>query len=1082
MLSSSVRKKRAVGLVLLAVILALFLAFNRFPKLDTVRGDLDVVTAPEVECFQGFCIEAEPDSTLLRRWWDFSVTYLRLVAVGMTFAFLVAGLTEAFLFPRSSGRLYSWGGTFKGTLKGLGVGPIWNLCSACIVPVAIAFGRRGAGPAGTIAIIQGSSTLNLPALVMAAIVFTPLIGGGRLVLAVAGGLLIAPLVAMVVGQRKLVPGEPPAPVEPAELDMSPWGPVLAEGFRDWARSSLGYLVRLGPIMVLAAFVSGLAVQWISAETVESYLGNNISGIVIAATFGILINVPLLFEIPLVALLVLLGMGPAPAAALLFTAAAGGPITFWGLARLVPRRAILTFAVATWAVGIVGGIGVLGLVALTPARDTVLKESFVSAGSRQSTLTVPARGVLQSPESDLNGAVDPGLVSTVTPFTNIASQALDDGYWVWNDRPGVAVFDYDRDGDLDFYITSASGYSNLLYRNNGDATYVDVAGTAGVAAVESSSTGAVACDINNDGFQDLYVGARGVAGQRLDFRSALGDDDDARELREAIKDRLFVNNRDGTFTEITDSAFGDAVNLRSATSAACADVDNDGWLDIYVGNLIPPAFFSFDRASQPGHFNVLYRNNSDLTFQEIAESAGVRGPQIVFRDPEGRPLMFKNPDTGQEYEGYDPTARDAKGNPIGDPTGRTHAVLFFDYDDDGDPDLWVANDGDSLQVYRNDSSPGNVRFTPVAAAMGIDRVGNWMGFAVGDSDGDSDLDVFVTNVGYHNRLRPPQEEPGADCAYSDRFEWGTCLHFLLRNDGTREVPGLGTVGRFEDVAPSTEVGPSPFMPPESLDPMYIHSPWEVPTGLAAYDFGYGTTFFDYDNDGDQDLYWLGSEIGRGAGPGGHVYPSAGRMLRGDGRGSFEDITVRSHLLDILNVDYAYFEPEGPGTSTWQQRLRAQNLRVDFHENGKGLAHGDLNGDGYVDLIGTNSSGPVNGDDYASAQVRGPVFVWLNGGGENHWITLRLRGRMAVDGTGSNADGIGARVYVKAIPEGQAEPLTQVQEVLGGSSYLSMDSTNLEFGVGTAMLVDRIVVFWPSGRRQVLSDISVDQTIVITEPED
>jgi uncharacterized membrane protein YraQ (UPF0718 family) len=89
--------------------------------------------------------------------------------------------------------------------------------------------------------------------------------------------------------------------------------ALADGLREWAKASIGYLARMGPIMVVAGFASGLAIQWISRDTVSSYLGNDILGVVIAATFGIMINVPLLFEIPLVALLLLLGMGTAPAA-------------------------------------------------------------------------------------------------------------------------------------------------------------------------------------------------------------------------------------------------------------------------------------------------------------------------------------------------------------------------------------------------------------------------------------------------------------------------------------------------------------------------------------------------------------------------------------------------------------------------------------------------------------------------------------------------------------------------------------------------------------------------------------------------
>ena len=100
-------------------------------------------------------------------------------------------------------------------------------------------------------------------------------------------------------------------------------------------------------MVVAGFGSGLVLQWLSPDVVAKYLGNDLMGVAIAATFGILINVPLLFEIPLVALLLLLGMGTAPAATLLFTAAAGGPVTFWGLAKLMPKRAIAMFAGTTW---------------------------------------------------------------------------------------------------------------------------------------------------------------------------------------------------------------------------------------------------------------------------------------------------------------------------------------------------------------------------------------------------------------------------------------------------------------------------------------------------------------------------------------------------------------------------------------------------------------------------------------------------------------------------------------------------------------------------------------------------------------
>ena len=655
------------------------------------------------------------------------------------------------------------------------------------------------------------------------------------------------------------------------------------------------------------------------------------------------------------------------------------------------------------------------------------------------------------------------VEEIQPFVNVTQSALKGLKESWNIRPGVVIFDYDRDGDMDFYVSNAYEFGNWLYRNNGDGTFENVADDAGAALRQSHGTGVVACDVNNDGYQDLYVGAQGSLTDRLDYRSQPEGDQNI--------DRLLLNRGDGTFADITDSAFGDAVNRRAAMSATCADVDLDGWVDIYVGNLAEDEFRGMSVPFQNGQHNVLYRNNGDLTFSDISESAGVQGPQVWMRENDGKPVMYRDDITGDEYEAYDPNLRDDEGSRVGDPSGQTQAVTFFDYDSDGDPDLWVANDGDRLHVLRNDSVPGNVRFTDVAREMGVDQVGAWMGFAIGDYDGDADLDIFISNVGFHPRLLPPPETPMPYCAYHERFAWGTCLHYLLRNDGTRDVPGMGVVGAFHDVAPAVAVTPSPLMPPDSLDASNIDENQVVPTGLSAYDFAFGTTFFDYDNDGDQDLYWLGSTVDRGEAPGGEVFPSAGRMMKNVDVGVFEDITVRAQLLDIQRARYDKINPQDP-------RRDAGIHRIDpmFHENGKGLVHGDLNGDGYLDLIGTNSKGSLWEDSrqVTFSEAGGPIFVWMNPGGNNRWITLRLKGRMAIDGTGSNADGIGARVYLTAGGR------TQVQEVRAGSSYLSMDSVELEFGLERANSVDMIEVLWPSGRRQVVENVGANQVVEIVEP--
>ena len=215
------------------------------------------MSGPSAQCFQGFCINT--GQSLLARWWEFSVTYMELVAPGMIFAFLVAGLTAAFLFPQGV-RLSSSGGIW-GSIKGLAVGTPLSLCSACIVPITRALRGSGASISTTLGVIQGSATLNIPALLMVALIFTPLLGGSRILLSLLAGLLIGPLVARVVGGESDEP--PPSGVPLALGDAEPvgWGEALWEATRDWARASLGYLLRLGPIMVIAGLCqrAGVAV-------------------------------------------------------------------------------------------------------------------------------------------------------------------------------------------------------------------------------------------------------------------------------------------------------------------------------------------------------------------------------------------------------------------------------------------------------------------------------------------------------------------------------------------------------------------------------------------------------------------------------------------------------------------------------------------------------------------------------------------------------------------------------------------------------------------------------------------------------
>ena len=169
-----------------------------------------------------------------------------------------------------------------------------------------------------------------------------------------------------------------------------------------------------------------------------------------------------------------------------------------------------------------------------------------------------------------------------------------------------------------------------------------------------------------------------------------------------------------------------------------------------------------------------------------------------------------------------------------------------------------------------------------------------------------------------------------------------------------------------------------------------------------------------------------------------------------------------------------DPDDPKFDAERQRMAPR-----FHENGKGLASCDLNGDGNVDLIGTNSNGPTFIGEGIIDFFPGPLFVWQNGGDGGHWISLRLKGRMGVDGTGSNADAVGARVFVTA-DVGDGKLHTQVRDVLASSTFLGMSCLDLHFGLGEASKVNEISILWPSGVRQILTDEDIDQVLEVVEP--
>ncbi len=346
-------------------------------------------------------------------------------------------------------------------------------------------------------------------------------------------------------------------------------------------------------------------------------------------------------------------------------------------------------------------------------------------------------------------------------------------------------------------------------------------------------GAAMFDYDNDGDLDIYV-ANGhrfrnyllendgdgnfkdvgreagvaVSEETHGVGSADIDNDGYADLFVATDGRnyLFLNNGDGTFDDITESA--GIVSRYFSSTVAFADIDNDGYVDIYVGGAGGEDGVEMNRIVGTGE---LYLNNGDLTFKDITDETG----------------------TEATY---------------------TWSVRFCDYDDDGDPDLFTANDQgialagewSPIRLHRND---GNLRFTDVTREAGLGITGSWMGLAFGDYDLDGDFDLFATNVG------------GSFVDKKGHQEYD--LHGFFRNDG----------GVFRNIAEELEVA-------QNLT-------------LAKLHFGWGTVFTDFDNDGDLDLYFVGNFDMLEA------YSNPGYLLINDGAGAFADSTA-SYGLKTLNA--------------------------------------------------------------------------------------------------------------------------------------------------------------------------------------
>ena len=249
--------------------------------------------------------------------------------------------------------------------------------------------------------------------------------------------------------------------------------MLSQGSRDWLVTSARYLLRLGPVMVLAGFAGALAIQWVSPETVETYLGDNGPG-------GGGGSDPGAVDQRAPAVRDTAGGGPAfggdghgAGGGAAFCCRGRGSVTFWGLARVMPKRAVAAFATATWGLAALGGLALLALNPLLAGGHSIFSDVTEKAG------------VGFDNDRDYRSVVlkdDVGLRSGVLDFDLLLGG-------------GVVVLDYNGDGHQDIYVTSTEGTDsrkegsrghNALYRNNGDGTFTDVALSVGVATSPASA--------------------------------------------------------------------------------------------------------------------------------------------------------------------------------------------------------------------------------------------------------------------------------------------------------------------------------------------------------------------------------------------------------------------------------------------------------------------------------------------------------------------------------------------------------------------------------------------------------------------
>jgi Flp pilus assembly protein TadD/peroxiredoxin len=535
--------------------------------------------------------------------------------------------------------------------------------------------------------------------------------------------------------------------------------------------------------------------------------------------------------------------------------------------------------------------------------------------------------------------------------------------------GVAVGDFDKDGFDDIYVCQPAGLPNRLYRNRGDGTFEDVTEKSGVGALDNTAC-ALFADFENKGLQDLLVVC-------------------------SSGPLLFLNQGDGTFSLKRDAFKFARPPQGSFTHAAIADYDRDGRLDIFFCTYM--YYLGLDQYHYPvpyfdarnGPPNCLFHNEGNATFVEKTEEAGLN----------------------KDNDRY------------------SFACAWGDSNSNGLPDLCLANDFGSTQLYRNN---GDGTFTVASSASHVEDVGAGMSASWSDFNNDGHQDIYIASMWEASGQRVSEQKKfHATAAESIR----TLYQRHARGNALYQNQGDGTFRNLGQQA-----------------------------AVAMGRWSWCSDFWDFDHDGYSDLYVTNGYV---SAPNRNDLSSF--FWRQVVAKSPEDATPSlayergwSAINELIRSDASW--------NAYQRNVMFSNNRdgtfsevsgavgLDFPEDSRSFALADIDHDGRLEVILKNRNAP---------QLRILHNVMNDLG---HSISFRLRGHK------SNRDAIGAAITV------ETGTLRQTKYLQAGSGFLAQHSKELFFGVGKSEEPTRVTVRWPGGLSQQFEHVPVNHRIEIEEGSD